>query len=345
MRLPLVYIAILIACLSAPAPAGGWRGIPLAESAAIAREPRGVLALATLARQASVDTAAQIGGTVTSPDEVWMTVIDARDPFDPRIGSHKGEEPVYPASVVKLCYMVAAFDHNRTRGLAMDEALKADLRTMVGPSSNVATNAVLERLTNTNYGPALDSEAYASFAHKRETVARYMADLGLAGLWPINKTYDGRTPFTERCGQFLGDREGDNYENSNKMTTEDTARLLYLIWRRAVVDGEACEEMLALMKRDEESRTYFSKITPEDATLYSKDGSTGLDRHDAAIFAFDDGGAIIIVAFSKTRGEGERPQVIEGAAAQVLHELRAGPGVLDVPSGLNTPGERHTTDD
>ncbi len=343
-RIPARLAAILLMALglsgclgrmtgdSAPPPGGGWRAIPVSESRAVAQEPRRVEFLDRMVADAVAQSVAETGAGAVAPGEVWAAVIDCRDPRDPRMGSLRGGEPVYPASVVKLCYMVAAYDQCRRGLLPLDESLRRDLDRMIVVSDNKATNRILDRLTHTGFGPELSGAAWDSFAHKRLTVARYMESLGLPGLWATNKTFDETIPLYGRDTQWLGAARGDHFAQSNSMTVDDTARLLYLLWRRAVVDPAACEEMLALMRREGESKTFFSAIRPEGATLYSKSGWTGLEYHDAGIFDFGEEGAIVVVIFSLHRGEGQgsrQPRVIERAAELLLERLRAQPGALD----------------
>src|SRR5690606_3238315 len=151
-------------------------------------------------------------------------------------------------------------------------------------------------------------------------------------LYPVNKTYDNSIRLYGREMQFLGNRVGGNYERSNKMTTDDTARLLYLIWRHAVVDYDACEAMLDLMKRGEDRpRTFFSSIAPEGWQHYAKDGSTGVQRHEAAIFVRPDGATFIIVLFSNHSNvqNNQYGRVIQRAGELILQQFAATPGEPD----------------
>ncbi|MCC5877768.1 MAG: serine hydrolase [Candidatus Sumerlaeia bacterium] len=312
--------------------APGWRTIPLAESAAVAAEPRSVSWLDEIVRSASIRAAEELGDDMTTPEEVYTTVIDLRDPRDPRMGSYQGTDSVYPASVIKTCFMVTALDMVARRELVLDQELRDELRAMMERSSNITTNSILDKISNTGYGPRLDDEAFESFRHKRHITHRHMVDIGLPGLYPVMKTFADGTPFYGRDPQFLGQRMPDNFEFSNKMTTDDTARLFYLIWKRAVVSPAASEYMLDLMYRGEgRSGTAFRRILPDGARLYSKSGSTNLDRHDAGIIELADGGVVIIASFAKVRNRGDRhaPQVIERVASLVLEELDNLPGSLD----------------
>ena len=304
--------------------AHAWREIPLEESRTVAAQPRPVPSLDAIASAAVAEAIAQVGDGKVNPAEVSLTIIDARDSHDPRIGAHLGNTRTFPASVVKLCYMVTAFDQIATGQIAMTEKLRGDLQTMIGVSSNVATSNILDLVTNTGFGPELPAEEFEAFAHKRRTVNRYMATLGLSSINACQKTFDAAVPFYGRDPQFLGPRAGDNYENSNMMTTDDTARLLYLIYRRAVVSRAACEHMLELMRRSEgRGTTVFSSIVPPGLQLYSKDGAVTMRGvsflHDAGIFELPGQGSIIVVAFTRTRGA-DRPQPVAATAAALALE-------------------------
>lgn len=341
----LVAMAGLSSCAHDAPPR--WRAISLADSRVISEEPRPVKSLSVLAKRVSQKAVEEKGAGFVKPEEVWTTILDLRDVRDPRIGSYQGDEPVYPASVVKLCYMVTAMDMVATGRLTYDKALRSDLYRMIVFSDNKATNAILDRIANTNFGPTLTGDAKESFEWKRRVSARHMSQLGLEGLFPINKTFDEDIPFYGRDVAALGDRAGDNYENSNMLTTDETARLLYLIWNRAVVSPEACEAMLKIMKRDGvKSRTYFSKIVPVGGTLYSKSGFAGPCRHDAGIFVLPNGRTVIIVCFSKFRipkgAESDGPPpVIEHVAELALEELMKTDGELDNATRDRVPGQNN----
>lgn len=318
----------------------GWREIPLAESRLVAQEPRPVTFLDDLAADAAKTAIADEGQGHVAPGDIHITVIDCRDPHDPRMGSYRGGEGVYPASTIKMCYMVDAFDQNRLGRVKLDKALWKDLHLMIGISDNNATNRILDRLTNTGFGDDLEGRAWDSFAHKRREVARYFRELGLPGLWPTNHLFDNSIRLYGRDVQWLGPHSGDHYQQSNSMTTDDTARLLYLIWRKAVVDPEACHAMLHLMKRKPNPESaFFPSVIPKGARLYSKPGWTDLEHHDAGIFAFDKKRAVIVVVFTVNHDvpSGKVLHVVPKAAKLVLDGVMAEPGVLDPPAPPAAP--------
>ncbi len=316
-----------------------WRAISLNDSKMALTHIRTSDMITNLAKEASLQAVEEEGKGFVAEDEVWTTVIDMRDSHDHRIGSYQGDIMVYPASVIKLCYMLAAYDQVPTGKIEMDEKLQSDIAQMITVSNNKATNRVLDRVTNTYFGPDLSGEALESFEYKRQAVNRYLTDIGLEDLWATNKTYDSGIPLYGRDIQWLGGRAGDNFEKSNMMTTDDTAKLLYLIWNKAVVSPEACDKMLKHMDRNGENKAIFSKMVPEGVKLYSKDGYTGLCKHDAGIFELPgEKGSVIIVSFSKIRNaSGDRPQVIERTAEIILEKLMNEEGELDLATADEQP--------
>lgn len=320
-RFLLVCALAVVALGCATGRSGSSGPIPVDQSRTVATEPVEDPELSAIVEAAARQAVETAGNGDVAIEEVWATVIDLRG-ASPRIGSWQGSEPVYPASVVKLCYLVAAHHQVSTGQLAMDAALREDLHAMITVSDNKATNRVLDRLTGTEFGETLSEEEFADFAHRRQEVHRYMSELGLPGLWATNKTFDEDIRLYGRDRQWLGARKGDNFERSNMMTTGETARLLYLIQQRAVVSPEACEEMLALMNRKVQPATIFSEVIPTGATLYSKDGNTDICWHDAGIVELADGGTIIVVVFTKTRHEeGPRPRVAEETCRALVAHL------------------------
>lgn len=329
----------------------GWRPIPIAESKTIAREPRAVASLDRLAAAAADKAVAEVGEGKVAPGNVWITIIDARDPRDPRIGAIRGDEPVFPASIIKFPYMVVVYDQLQTGRLVMDPALWDDLNTMIRVSSNEATMRIVDRISNSGDGPSLQGEAWDSFVHKRYTATRYFHDLGLDGIWAGNKTYsnipkDGRE--IDFLGRELGpNREGKTFEKSNTMTTNDTARLMYLVWRRAVISPEACREMLDILKRDAEKDTkqIVLPAAPAGTTVYAKGGWVSRMRGEVAAVEIpgdsaDQCGAIIIAVFATTDGKsGQKHQdVCLAAAKEIMTQLAPTSGELDG----GAPADMHT---
>src|SRR5256714_4369604 len=86
--------------------------------------------------------------------QLSITLIDLRDPQHPLTASFRGNERVYPASVVKLFYFVAVHRWLEGKKIEQTDELKRAVRGMIGDSSNEATQYALYVLTHTNGGYA-----------------------------------------------------------------------------------------------------------------------------------------------------------------------------------------------
>jgi predicted amidohydrolase YtcJ/beta-lactamase class A len=234
-------------------------------------------------------------------DKIAVTLIDLHDRSRPQWASHRGQEPTYPASVVKLFYLVAAHQQMETGGLKPTPELERALHDMIVDSSNDATHYVFNALTGTTDGPELTGDALAQFLDKRNVVNRYFAGLGYEKINTNQKTW---------CeGPYGRERQslGPNFENRNKLTTEAVARLLFEIVTERAVTPVRSHAMMNLLRRDptvkatdpDDQATQFSgKRLPAGAQLYSKAGWTSTTRHDAAYIRLPNGAEYILTVFT-----------------------------------------------
>ncbi|MDZ7385474.1 MAG: class A beta-lactamase-related serine hydrolase [candidate division KSB1 bacterium] len=291
--------ALMVTCARGPSPT---MTIPKEVTREALTEPQPCGALQELLR-AAAEVALRECGTPLSERTLWASLIDLSDPRLPKMASYGGAEQVYPASVVKAFYMVAAYHQVQEEMLRLDRSLRRDLRLMIEISDNEATNRIVDRLTNTTSGDSLAAPAYEEFAYKRNWMNRYFRSLGFTHVNACQKTWDGE-PYG-RDLQLLGLPDGPNYVNSNKLTTDETALLLYLIYQRKVVSRSACQAMLKLMRRAPDPADLFlAGVVPPDGRLWSKQGLVDSKRHDAGIIHLANGRRFILVVFTdKSAGD------------------------------------------
>src|SRR5205085_2732739 len=219
----------------------------------------------------------------------------------PAWASHRGQEPTYPASVVKLFYLVAAHHKMEAGELKATPELERALHDMIVASSNDATHYVFNALTRTTDGPELDDAALKQWLDQRNTVNRYFAGLG------FEKINVNQKPWCE--GPYGRDRQslGPNFENRNKLTTAAVARLLFEIVTGRAVTPARSRMMMDLLRRDpfhksddpDDQATRFSgKSLPAGSQLYSKAGWTSSTRHDAAYIRLPYGAEYILTVFT-----------------------------------------------
>ena len=233
--------------------------------------------------------------------KIAITAIDLNNKTAPAWASHRGEDPTYPASVVKLFYLVAA--HQQMQSGALQSTLELDraLRDMIVDSSNDATHFVFEKLTDTTDGPELEEPALREWIEKRSIVNRYFAGLGYKNINVNQKTW---------CeGPYGRERQalGPNLENRNKLTTEAVARLFYEIVTLRAVSRERSQAMMNLLHRDPQIKSddpdnqasgFGGKSLPPGSQYYSKAGWTSTTRHDAAYVRLPNGAEYILAIFT-----------------------------------------------
>jgi hypothetical protein len=98
--------------------------------------------------------------------------LDLRGDGPPLQAHRRGGIPIYPASVVKFVYLMAAYAWRDEGRHAIDPETDALLTAMIHDSNNQATRKVFARLTATEPGPELSPDAYPAFRERRLAVQR-----------------------------------------------------------------------------------------------------------------------------------------------------------------------------
>ena len=204
--------------------------------------------------------------------------------------SWAGDRPRYPASVVKLVYLVAAEAWRQADLLADTPELRRALSDMIRDSSNDATSLVVDLLSGTTSGPSLPPERMAHWEEQRQLVNGWLSELGwpeLQGCNACQKTW-GDGPYGRERVYY-----GTDLENRNRLNTDAVARLLQAVLASALVSPPACARMAALLARsldpalrlaDPENQVdgFIGEGLPLGSRLWSKAGWMSQARHDAA---------------------------------------------------------------
>ncbi len=230
-------------------------------------------------------------------DELAATVIDLRDSSKPAQASIRGDEPIYPASVVKLFYLAAAHQWMEDGRLADTPELRRAMSDMIVHSYNEATHYVIDLLTGTTSGPELADAQLAEWFDKRNAVNRHFAALGYTRI-NANKKPWCEGPYgreTQAIQKFEPKR--------NMLTTDATARLLAEIARGTCVSRDRSQQMMQLLKRDpaspkDEQAQFTGSALPSGAGLWSKAGWTSQTRHDAVYVELPTGAKFVLVVFT-----------------------------------------------
>ena len=281
--------------------------LALAPPSASAQDP-GTSSDANRARQLQALVDAAVHQTLTKfadrklkPDQIAFTLVDLRDPQRPVRASYRGDAQIYPASVVKLFYLVAVHRWLEDGKLQNTDELRRAMRDMIVPSYNEATHYIVDVLTGTTSGPELPPDELKTWADKRDAVNRYYASLGYTNI-NVNKKPWCEGPYGRETQASKAFKPGRNL-----LTTDATARLLTEIVTGKAVTAKRCAEMMELLKRepsgksddlDDQAHGFTGPALPPGAKLWSKAGWTSETRHDAAYIELPNGAKFVLVTFT-----------------------------------------------
>jgi beta-lactamase class A len=256
-------------------------------------------------------------------DQLAVTLVDLCEPNHSERASHRGAERIYPASVVKSFYLMAAHRWMEDGKLADTEELRRALRDMIVDSYNEPTGYVLDLLTGTTSGPELAPAEFAAWLEKRNAVNHYFAALGYENINLNRKTW---------CeGPYGREKQLANQpppDHRNWLTTDATARLFTELVTGRAVTPERSRQMLELHARQPfapegngQSREYTGAVLPPGSKLWSKAGWMSEVRHDAAYVELPTGERFILVTF--TVGHAKDKEIIPAVAKSVIEGLQA----------------------
>ncbi|MEH2373157.1 serine hydrolase [Nostoc sp.] len=249
------------------------------------------------------------GGALT-PNAFWDHPV--------RGFTYRGVERIYPASVVKLFYLVAVNEWLEKGMLQQtSKELERALRDMIVDSSNDATNLVVDILSGTTSGPELPTGPFETWKYQRNIVNRYYQTLGWEEMETINvcqKTWGDGPYGRERA--FVGEL----LENRNMVTTNAIAKLLHSIVGGVAVSSGRSQAMMALLKRplnDLSSDGEENQITgflggglTENAQIWSKAGWTSQVRHDAAYIEIPNQRPYLLVVFTEGKAQAKSQAIL-----------------------------------
>ena len=290
-------------------------------TSAAAQQP----SLQDLVNRAAKTTLDRFADKKLQESELSITLIDLRDPKRPVTASFRGNERVYPASVVKLFYLVATHRWLEDKKIEQTPELTRAVRDMIVDSSNEATQYVLDVITHTTGGYELPPKEMEEWQYQRNAVNRYFESLGYTNINVNQKTFCEDAYGRERVSR------GPNGENRNKLTTDATARLLMEIVTGKAANPARTAAMMELLKRDytgtssdnDDQGHGFTGIAlqgREGFRLWSKAGWTSTTRHDVAYVEMPDGGKFVLATFT-TNHSNDR-EIIPTVARVVIDGLK-----------------------
>ncbi|MEM9505437.1 MAG: serine hydrolase [Cyanobacteria bacterium P01_E01_bin.43] len=234
-------------------------------------------------------------------------------------GHYQDQQRRYPASVVKLFWLVALYGQYDTGDLQPEVDLIADDEALMAHySNNGASSRVLDVLTQTTSGESLDDASLAEWSTARNTVNEYFTLANYGDVNLAHKTFPiPDLALDQRTGRDLQLATGaaatavPTLTERNYLTTRDTARLLYEIEMGQAISPAYSDRIKAHLQHSTDPAVwqaesenaiegFLGEYLPPDTQLYTKLGFTFDDgRQEAAIIATPDGQTrFILVVFA-----------------------------------------------
>lgn len=233
-------------------------------------------------------------------NQIAVSLVDLAS-SSPIEAGHRAEEPIYPASVVKVFYLAATHQWLEEGRLRDSAELRRARRDMIVDSYNDATHYVVDVLTGTTSGPELAPDALQTWWEQRNAVNRWYAGLGYPSAINVNKKPWCEGPYGREQQAIEAFQPPRNF-----LTTAATARLFTEIARDAIVTADRCAQMRELLQRDpwakpmpeDQITGFIANGLPHGAKLWSKAGWTSQTRHDAALIELPGGRRLVLVIFT-----------------------------------------------
>lgn len=256
--------------------------------------------------QAIVDGAVALAASKSLDTQpLSITLIDLKSNT---IAGYQQEVPRYPASVVKLFWLVVCEAQLDQSVLQPDTTLSADLTAMVVHSDNDAASRIFDRITQTTSGNPLSGAEYDTWLKNRLRINQFFRAAGYEGLSISQKNY----PIYSLKLDGPGGRELQMLDEQQQpirslITSDQAARLMSEIYAGKAISASRSQEMMALLTRDLNPEVwkkqadnsiagFLGEPLPADVRFASKVGMTSKVRHEVAFIESKDGSVAYILA-------------------------------------------------
>ncbi|MEO1374275.1 MAG: serine hydrolase [Cyanobacteria bacterium J06635_10] len=241
--------------------------------------------------------------------------------LNPKTGEYAGykqKKLTYPASVVKLFWMVYLYAKIE-QNILSEADFTQYLDSMIKKSDNEAASYIIDRFSQTQYQQNITDKEYKNWLEKRLKINQYFQQAGYDKINVSQKTFPiPSLKLSTAKGSELKMRGLPHLPILNKISTQQVARLLYEIYNRQSVSAIFSQKMAKLLtidsttrnlKKDDRNpnefnpvRGFLSASLPNNIHFRGKAGWTSNSRNDAAIIATSDGKiAYILVVFAEDK--------------------------------------------
>ncbi len=248
------------------------------------------------------DVAAEFASNGLTEEGISISLVELSPPGG-ATGSYRGDVSYYPASVIKVFYLVYYEKQKETGRLKDTPELVRAVKDMVAVSSNDATGFVVDSITGTTSGPELAGREWERWKDRRNAVNRFFQARGYGDVNANQKTF---------CEDAYGREQAfrDGGKNRNRMTPDAAARLFSQIVRGEIAGAGGTREMLGLLSRNVTPAKPYEEMESEDARLagqklppgtrfWSKSGDAYDVHHLVARVVLPGGADFVLAVFTK----------------------------------------------
>jgi beta-lactamase class A len=271
-----------------------------------------------------------------------VTLIDTQTG---EIAEYQGNEERYPASVVKMFWLVAAYQRFNRNELKED-SLRSWLEPMISKSDNQGASHVLDAITGTQSTvEKLQTKDLEESKRRRQELNSFFSQAGYSPNINVSqKTFPIPQENIMEPKGFDQQLRGDNIDKPirNKITTNDAARLLYEIVDAKSITPEASAQMRRMLTRNTDPgywkkqppnpvdfnpvESFFGEGLPVGQTenIVSKAGWTSVSRQEVAFVKSKDGKTRYILAvFGDDVAYGKSKKIFPEIAGLVYGKMRS----------------------
>jgi beta-lactamase class A len=257
------------------------------------------------------------------PDQIGIVLGEIKNNAIMDVDGYRENEPMYPASVVKLFYITYLAHQIESGKIKKTDEVERAAHDMIVDSDNDATNWILEILTGATSGPELEPDALKAWMAQRQSVNNYFKSLGYKDVNACQKTWYSGPYGRERQGY------GPKFELRNSLTPNACLRVMTEIMTDKAGTPEKCEWIRGFLSRkitaedkdaDGQSKGYSGDALPSGTKLWSKAGWTDTVKHDVASVLTKDGHRYVWVIFTKDHSD--IPDLIAFTASEIVKRLK-----------------------
>ncbi len=224
--------------------------------------------------------------------DVAVTMIELcpEDGCTAALGHVNGEEMLYASGLARVPYAAALYGAKASTGKTLPSAMKADVMASLRDSDYEASNRLINHLRT------IKGSEYANW---------YLASVGLQD-FNVNQRFVTGDP-VGRDADTLGRKLHMNYENSNRMTSNQAAGLFYLLSHDALVSPGASQAMKAYMHHPLEQKKIgplagIADGLPVGAEIITANGYSVRNYHEAALISLPNGKKYVLSVMTKYNG-------------------------------------------